>query len=486
MEQKILLAGYNIDSDVINELKQNSPKREDITPETLSAAYARISRDPSPIYELRKLARQEVEKARRSNSNIIFKMGHHSVAEHAVFNFDLIGISRLAVESIEHFRLSSFTEKSQRYITLENDFIIPSEIKESGFENEFVKLVKKQNEFYHILNEKLQKYVFEKYKDLAGEQKNKSLLEGWAKEDARYITSLATQTQLGLTLNARNLELMFRRFASQKNVEIKEIANKMFSLVQNIAPSIILFTDSNDYDEKTYDLIKEEVEKYNLSSGISTDEDEVVLSKYTFNADDVLIASLIFSSTNLPMEQCLNKAAKISLAEKENIIKTSFKYMQFYDAVLREFENIDLMFDLIVSASCFAQLKRHRMATIIAQQYDPNLGVKIPPSIIEIKMDKEFMDIISQTNDLYEKINSKNQIASQYVLTNAHRRRVLFKCNARELYHISRLREDVHAQWDIRNISSKMAQEAKKVMPLTMMTIGGKDKYPEIYQQIFK
>ena len=73
---KVILAGYNLDSIVIEELKKNSPPREDVTPETLSASYARISRDPRPANELRAIARAEVERARRSNQNIIFKMGH--------------------------------------------------------------------------------------------------------------------------------------------------------------------------------------------------------------------------------------------------------------------------------------------------------------------------------------------------------------------------------------------------------------------------
>ena len=109
---RILLAGYNVDSTVIDELKAQASPRDDVTPETLSAAYARISRDPRSVDELRAVARAEVGKARRSNRNIIFKMGHHSVAEHAVFNFDAIGVSRLAIEEIEKFRLCSYTEKS--------------------------------------------------------------------------------------------------------------------------------------------------------------------------------------------------------------------------------------------------------------------------------------------------------------------------------------------------------------------------------------
>ncbi len=483
MEQKIVLAGYNIDTDVVEDLKKSSPERQDITPETLSAAYARISRDPRPIDELRKASRQEVEKARKSNSSIIFKMGHHSVAEHAVFNFDIIGISRLAVESIEHFRLCSFTEKSQRYITLENDFVVPKEIKAAGFEKEFLGLVKTQNTLYHKMYEKLQVHVFEKYKGLAADPKNKSLLEGWAKEDARYVTSLATQAQLGLTVNARNLELMFRRFASQNNNEVKELSKRLFALVQEIAPSIILFTEANEYDAETYGLIGEKVREIESRKGRGTKDVELV--GYTPNADDVLAASLLFSTAGGSMSHCLAEAKTMPPEKKKDIIKASFTNMKLYDTALREFENIDLTFDVVLSASCFAQLKRHRMATIITQPYDPLLGVTMPPAIEETGMKKEFDKVIADTDALYEKIAKKYRDAAAYVLTNAHRRRVIFKCNARELYHVSRLREDEHAQWDIRNISSSMSAEAKKVMPLAMMTVGGKDAYQEIYNRTF-
>ena len=486
MEQKILLAGYNIDADVIEDLKKSSPERQDITPETLSAAYARISRDPRPIDELRKASRQEVEKSRKSNSSIIFKMGHHSVAEHAVFNFDIIGISRLAVESIEHFRLCSFTEKSQRYITLENDFVVPKEIKDTDFEKEFVALVKTQNALYHKLNEKLQIHLFEKYKELAADPKNKNLIEGWAKEDARYITSLATQAQLGLTVNARNLELMFRRFASQNNNEVRELSKKMFSLVQKIAPSIILFTEANDFDAKTCEGIKLRITNYKLQKRKGDQNRETVkLVDHTQNGDDVLIASLIYAVTDTAFDDCLISAKNMSAEQKKQVVKASCANMKLYDSTLREFENIDLTFDVVLSSSCFAQLKRHRMATIIAQPYDPSLGVTMPPAIGEIGMKADFDQVISDTDALHEKIAKKDKDAAAYALTNAHRRRVIFKCNARELYHVSRLREDEHAQWDIRNISAAMSAEAKKVMPLAMMTIGGKDAYPRIYKDVF-
>ena len=171
--------------------------------------------------------------------------------------------------------------------------------------------------------------------------------------------------------------------------------------------------------------------------------------------------------------------------DKRELIKTCFKYAEFYDRPLREFEYLDLTFNLVVSAACFGQLKRHRMASITCQSYDPALGVTIPEPIRRAGEEKKFNQLVNITRKTYEKIAKQNVMAAQYILTNAHRRRVLIKLNARELYHMSRLRKDSHAQWDIRNMTEQMTNLAKEVMPLAMLFIGGKDSYSSIYESHF-
>jgi len=482
---KVLLAGYNIDREVIEELKKNSPFRQDVTPETLSASYARISRDPRAVDELRAVARAEVERARRSNQNIIFKMGHHSVAEHAVFNFDIIGVSRLAVEEIEKFRLCSYTEKSQRYQSLTDDFVIPEEIKKAGKQEIFIKAIKAQNALYHKLYDKLKPYFFKKNKALAENPKKHSLLNGWAKEDARYVVSLATEGQLGMTINARNLEFLIRRFASKKMEELKELNNKIYALAKEVAPSIILFTEANDFDSKTYHELGEKVRRLLKKEKTKVKDELVHLVDFTPEADTKVIASLLHTSSSLPYEECLKKARKFRPEEKKDFLKTAFKYTEFYDSPLREFEYVSLTYNLVVSASCFAQLKRHRMITMTCQNYNPGLGVTMPSSIEDIGARKEFMEIIEETNHVYSNLKKEVNQAADYILTNAHRKRVLLNVNARELYHISRLREDASAQWDIREVAKKMSELAAEVMPLTCLLLGGKDVYPDIYRHLF-
>ncbi len=485
---KVHLAGFNVDTIVLRELEQKAGKRDDLTPEVISAAYARISRDPRPVDEIRKDARDEVERARKSNSTIIFKMGHHSVAEHAVFNIDILGVSRFIMEEIEKFRLSSYTEKSQRYITLDKDYIVPKEIRKTNLEGLFTDIIRQQNEAYFMLFEKLKEYVFEKHQNLSRDSKNFNLLEGWAKEDARYITSLATESQVGMTVNARNLELLLRRFASHPLAEVRDLGQKIYEQISEVAPSIVLFHEANDYDRDTYPQLKRLASRIIKKSPTSSSADElkeVELVEYTKNADALVLTSLLHSSSNLSYEECRSALADLPAKEQENIFKTAWENMQLYDSVLREFEYVNLTFNLIVSAACFGQLKRHRMATITAQAYDPFLGVTIPESIKEIGMQRPFEEIVDKTNDAYNKIRKDIPSAAPYVLTNAHRKRVLMRFNARELYHISRLREDVHAQWDIQNISRAMSERAKEVMPLVCGLLGGKDRYKEIYQNIF-
>jgi thymidylate synthase ThyX len=87
------------------------------------------------------------------------------------------------------------------------------------------------------------------------------------------------------------------------------------------------------------------------------------------------------------------------------------------------------------------------------------------------------MDIMRRTEDAYVQIRKKLPLAAAYVLTNAHRKRVLMKLNARELYHLARMRVDAHAQWDIRELSKSMLKQARKVMPLTLMMACGKDGF---------
>ena len=487
---RVVLAGYNVDSAVLDELKRAAPRRADVTPETLSASYARISRDPRPADELRAAARAEVDRTRRSNQTIIFKMGHHSVAEHAVFNFDIIGVSRLAIEEIERFRLMSFTEKSQRYITLGEDFVVPEEVRGAGLEELFVSTVKAQNALYHDLYARLKPFVFAKHAAAAADPRNHAVLDGWAKEDARYAVSLATEGQLGLTANARSLELLIRRLAAKGLAELRALDAKLYALAKEVAPSIILFTEPSPFDAETYPDLAAAAAGWGTGPAVRPRRGAragggVELVQAPEDGDTRIIAALLFAAGRGSYGECLERARGARPAARRDLVRRALARMEFYDFPLREFEHADLVYDLTLSASAFAQLKRHRMATLTWQRYDPGLGVTVPPSVREAGAEREFLAVIERTDRAHAELAKAVGPAADYVLTNAHRRRALLKINVRELYHISRLRQDATAQWEIREIAGQMSRRAAKVMPLACLLLGGKDAYPEVFARVF-
>ncbi len=503
---KIILAGHTIDRDVINEFQELQPRRRDLTPETVAAAYARISRNPAPVNELRAIARGEVEKARLSNRNIVFEMGHSSIAEHAVFNIDVIGVSRLLVEEIERARLVSYTEKSQRYVLLADDFVIPEAIRGTALEEEFVAAVRGQNAFYRELYAELRPYVFATNTKLAADPANIPLLEGWAKEDARYCLPLATETQLGMTINARNAELMIRRLAASPLAEARRFSIMLYDAVSGIAPSLVRYTSPTPYDRQRAELLHEEAsrlaEKISGSSertgagkatiaardknGIAgSGNDGVRLLSFDPRADDKIAAALLTGASRLSFAEAYGIVGRLTPGEKEDLFKTALREMRAHDAAPREFEHASLTFELVVSAACYAQLKRHRMATLSVQRYDPALGVTIPPAVTAIGREAAFRKACREAERIARRIAEKTPAAAAYILTNAHRRRVIMTINARELYHTARVRADRHAQWDIRRTAAMMTRLAKEAMPLASLLAGGKDEFDAIYAGVF-
>ena len=491
------MAGFNIDTSIIEKVR-NTESLSDLplSPETIAVAYARISRDSSPVTELRKKSLEDVEAARKSAKNIVFEMNHQSVAEHAVFNFDILDISRLCVESLEWHRLCSYTEKSQRYQELVGDYVLPKE-----FEGEarplFEKTMKDQNDLYTKAFKVLLEYFKGKYPHMMEKKWDRRVVEGYAKEDARYAVSLATKAQLGFTANARNLEYLIRRMRGNPLEEVKTLGEEFFRLAGNVAPSLILLTDpvvyqkefgrplNDDHFIKTHpNASRLASETMNNFVGISGREypasGDVKLIDWSEGADIATLQAILHSHTLASAEACNDAAEKLIRDGKaEGFIREYLAYSNPWESATREYEFADFTFEVILSSACYGQMKRHRMSSQLVQPYDPELGFTYPPSVIETGLQKEFEENYRQSSEAYHELSKYSRVAAQYALTNGHRRRMLIRANARELHHISRLREDAHAQWDVRNVSGDMLSLSRKKSPLSLMLAWGKDRFPE-------
>jgi len=485
MSLQVKLAGHNVDVEALHARLAGKPEEEAgaLSPETLSAAYARISRDPRDVPELRRDARNEVEQARKSNRAIIFKMGHVSVAEHAVFNLDVLDLSRLATEALEHHRLASYTEKSQRYIRLEQGFTTPPELAGSALSAELAALCRGLFETYQELAVRLTEHGRASQPQTAAEKQ--SQLEARANEDARYALPLCTRTQLGMTVNARTLELMIRRAASHPLQEVQALGQALFEAVRDAAPSVIRYIDPTPYfrDSEAALAVRAQALFETVRDAVPAPGPVAVrLVQHTPDPDRWVAAALLFSASAQPLEVCRQAAFAASAESLQGLFREVFCRMEPWDVLPRAFEQVELTFELTLSAAAHAQLKRHRMATLLAQPYEPSLGRTIPEAIQQAGLSDVFQRGLDRSEQLFGRIAAVRPEVAPYALTNAHHRRVLFRINARALGHFARLRCDAEAQWDIRRIAQTMVERAQEVMPQAAAFLGGKDCFERLKQ----
>jgi hypothetical protein len=217
----------------------------------------------------------------------------------------------------------------------------------------------------------------------------------------------------------------------------------------------------------------------------------------TPDPDGALVAALLFAGGAGAMEHCRALAARLGPDDRRRVAWSHLVALGPHDAVLREYELVAAEFEVVASAACFAQLKRHRMATMVPLPYDPGLGLTVPDSVERAGLGDDLRRLADRATEVWRAIDSigpprqgerpphGGHPAAAYALINAQRRRVLVRMNARELHHFSRLREDAHAQWDIRRLAARMLVLARERMPITLALAGGKDGFPLRQQRLF-
>ena len=175
----------------------------------------------------------------------LMSMGHESPLEHISFTFGIEGVSRSLLAQFTRHRIASYSVKSQRYVNEGKfEFITPPEI-EADPEAKRIFLeameddVVKYNQISEIL---MKKHYDDMIKDGMDEKKAKSAAEKKAIEDARYILPNACETKMIATLNARSLLNFFNhRCCERAQWEIRDMANKMLSLVKSVAPTVFKY-----------------------------------------------------------------------------------------------------------------------------------------------------------------------------------------------------------------------------------------------------
>ncbi len=157
------------------------------------------------------------DKAKKMIKKVV-DMGHLSVVEHAYFTFSVEGISRALTHQLVRHRIASYSQQSQRYVSMDKAMYVvpPSIAADPEAKAAYTKAMDDAWAVYMKLASKVEK------------------------EDARYVLPNACHTNITVTMNARELWHFFSlRCCKRAQWEIRAVAWKMLQEAKQAAP--ILF-----------------------------------------------------------------------------------------------------------------------------------------------------------------------------------------------------------------------------------------------------
>lgn len=184
-------------------------------PEATIAAAARLSTSPTGAADLlEKMKPRQVEHLLR----VLLSSGHLTPFEHVNFTFAVEGISRVTSHQLVRHRIASYTQQSQRYVSMTRfSYITPPSIED-------------RPEWAERFHDSMAK-VRALYGDM--------LTAGIPGEDARYVLPNAAETKIVFTMNARELmHVCSLRLCLRAQWEIVRLFEHVKVAVDRVAPLI--------------------------------------------------------------------------------------------------------------------------------------------------------------------------------------------------------------------------------------------------------
>jgi thymidylate synthase ThyX len=433
-----------------------------LSPETIAVAFAKTSRAPESFREI--AAELSDEKSAQFHEKWVVGYGHASVAEHAVLHVAFENVSRIAIETIESSRLASYTEKSTRYQKWnQDDFTVPPELDGHPLRDEFIETVRFLFATYAVSLDPVKDLILQR----SPRRENESD-EGYDRrirsqyvDRCRFILPGAANANVGMTANARVLEMVIRKMLSHPLAEVRQIGEKLKETAKAEVPTLVKYADASPF------FIETTAEIRNWKSGIGNRKsDWCNLIDYDKDGEKKVMAAVLYRFGEMPLPDALSYVKSLKKKERAELADTLLKRLDRFDVPLRELEYCTYTFDLVMDQGAYAEFKRHRMMTQTPQRLSTRLGYTIPLLVTEAGFGSKYEAAMQSAIKMYEKLYSFNPDVAQYIVPNGFNRRVLAQFNLREAYAFCQLRTAANAHFSIRRVAQKIYEEMARVHPL--------------------
>jgi thymidylate synthase ThyX len=397
--------------------------------------------------------------------------GDDSIAQLAGVHLACEQASNLLTKVLEWGRLMAYLEQSTRYIAYDARlggryrYYRDPEILASPLGTRYVGDMDRLFDAYAGLLPEMLDLCRERFPKEAGDSDfaYRQSIRAKALDAIRGILPAASISNVGIYGTGQAYEALLLRMRAHPLPEARSYADLMLAELRKVIPSFVKRVDRPDrggawsaYFEQTHEATEELAAKL-FAAEEPQPVPEVTLLDWDPEAEDKVLAAMLYPHTALPERQVFERVQRMSTDERLALVAayTGPRDNRRHKPG-RALERADYRFDVCSDYGAFRDLQRHRMMTIEWQPLSPRHGYDVPELVTAAGATDRWHEAMDRSAALHDALAGRFPAAAGYAVSLAYKVRYVMQFNAREAMHLLELRTSPQGHPAYRRVCQEM------------------------------
>ena len=412
-----------------------------------------------------------LQKAEGLYQRVFFEYGDDSVAQLGGVHLACEQASNILTKVLEWGRLAAYLEQSTRYIWYDRRlgdryrYHVPAEVIGTNLEAPTVAHLDWLFDAYSGLIDGMREHFESRFPQNESDSNvvYNATIRAKACDTIRGLLPAATTSNVGIYGTGQAYEMALIRMNAHPLREVRDYAGLMLTELRKVVPSFLRRVDLPDRGGAWSTYLADTAARVHeaaadLAPAKPEERPEVTLVDFDRDGELKLAAAALYAQSELPDDQLLALAARMSTSERASVIRTYVgERGNRRHKPGRAFERTTYRFDVLSDYGNFRDLQRHRMLTIEWQRLTTRHGYITPDEIAETGETALWHEAMERSTGLYERLrDTHGPDVAQYVVPFAYKIRYMMEMNAREAFHLIELRTQPAGHPGYRRVCQEM------------------------------
>ena len=415
-----------------------------------------------------------LKRAEELYERVFMEYGDDSVAQLGGVHLACEQASNVLTKVLEWGRLMAYLEQSTRYIAYDERvdgryrYYRDPIIMGSPLGLRYVGDIDRLFDAYAEVVPILQAHFAARFPKQPGDSDfvHRQAIKAKALDAARGILPAAAQSNVGIYGTGQAYEQLLLRMRAHPLPEARSYADLMLEELRKVIPSFLKRVDLPDRGGAWSAYLETNAKAMHhvaaeLLADVAGDaaaETKVDLVDWDPEAEDKLVAAMLYPFTHLAEETLLGRVRSMSAADKVAVVRAyAGERGNRRHRPGRALERVDYRFDILSDYGAFRDLQRHRLLTIEWQALSTRHGYVLPDAVAEAGVAEPFEAAMHRSAALHDALSAAfGDPQASYAVSLAYRIRYVMQMNARAAMHLIELRSGPQGHPEYRRVAQDM------------------------------